>query len=346
MEHTFRIASAFVVNFYRDFSSSDIPTITRMYADSSCISFSDFEVESRCYKGKNDIHEYYSHVREMLGPMKVSVRNADYVAAGDNISVTCSGQINSHMCRRVFAQTFVLTPTPNRENCYFISGETLRFLTKEIEEVPEGYELVSLKEYNIRTAAPPVVVDECEEEEQEVVPPAPVPVPVPVATIASTPKPQRERRERRERPPRKEKEVHRQNGNVNGNVNGNAVAADEVPAAAPTPAPPAPAARMPPSGPNHARKTHTNSVIILNIPRRFKLAELAEACRHTGEVVSANWWDKSSCVVEFAKLVSARDMVRQSGKFKQTDKYPGLKIEYYYGPIKNNKSQNGYTHSE
>lgn len=313
MEQTLRIANAFVVNFYRDFATSDILTVTRMYADPSCISFSDFEVEGRYYKGKNDIQEYYNHLREMLGPMKVSVRNADFVAAGDNISVTCSGQINSHMCRRVFAQTFVLAPTPNRENCYFISGETLRFLTKEIEEVPEGYELVSLSEFNHRNTAPVIVEEDCEDEEEEVV----VHVPTPVKTSPAKP-----RRERRERQPRREKDTTRHNGNGNH-------ATDNAPAAAP-------AHNHPNGGGGGRNASQTSSIVILNVPRRFKLAEISEACRAHGEVVSTNWGDKSSCIVEFAKLVSARDMVRQSGKFKETEKYPGLKIDYYYGVIKSN----------
>ena len=188
------IACTFVRSYYRDLVEADTAILTRYYSDQSTLSAA---IDGDCNRGKsivgrNEIGEFFDELRRTLSDGKkfaVQVRNVDYVAGRDCVSVTCSGTIVSFLKSRVFTQTFVLNPTQYRDNVYYISGETLRYISCTEEEVPANHTVISQADYDRVKAQAAAHISDAED--------AP-------AVPKKAPK-EREPRERKEREPREPK---------------------------------------------------------------------------------------------------------------------------------------------
>lgn len=295
-EDAARIACSFLTQYYKGFVE-DFYSLFPLYGDASCISFASFnESVGTTSQGKQEIRAHYDRLQEKLGQRKVQIRNADFVPSADgSVAVTCSGQVFTRLCRRVFMHSFVLAPTKYRESTFYIAAECLRFLSEESENVPSNCVIVTPEEFHRslaeRNAPPPVVADGPSE--------------------TSVP--------RVERPPR----VRRQK----------TTPAEESPAPAATSAPAArtvapeaaPAAASPSDekqvekrerkprvakeGSPVRTKTLTTKVRLFAVPKFIKLSDIKRVAEECGQIVDALWFENTDAIIEFSKPAEARALV-------------------------------------
>jgi hypothetical protein len=303
------IAYTFVRSYYRDLVEADTALLTRYYNDHSRLSFAAVACDraNDVVVGRNKIGDFYDSLRATLGEGKkfaVQVRNVDFVAGRDCISVTCSGTILSYLKSRVFTQTFVLNPTPYRENAYYVSGETLRYISCSDEEVPANHIVVSQAELDHIKAQAAHVSDV--EETEAPVRAAPAPKRAPKEQTEA--KPVAERPARKEREPRERKEREPKT-DAKAEAKTDATKTEE-------------------RAPRQPRQT-TNKVRIVAVPRVVKFDAIKSDAAEIGSVVSFKP-DGKDVVIEFADGKSAGAMARLSKKYKATDKYPGLTIKFEF----------------
>lgn len=147
-EQAARIACSFLTLFYKEFVD-DLSSILAMYGDLSCVSCAFNESVGTTSQGKSEIRTHYARLSQLLGQRKVEIRNADFVPSADGgVAVTCSGQLFTRLCRRVFMHSFVLTPTKFRDNTMYIAAECLRFLPEETENLPLNCVIVTPEQYH------------------------------------------------------------------------------------------------------------------------------------------------------------------------------------------------------
>ena len=340
------IACTFVRSYYRDLVEADTAILTRYYSDQSTLSAA---IDGDCNRGKsivgrNEIGEFFDELRRTLSDGKkfaVQVRNVDYVAGRDCVSVTCSGTIVSFLKSRVFTQTFVLNPTQYRDNVYYISGETLRYISCTEEEVPANHTVISQADYDRVKAQAAAHISDAED--------AP-------AVPKKAPK-EREPRERKEREPREpkaakpaEKEVVKTEAKAEVKTQNERPARKEreprerkereprepkerEPRERKEREPREPKAAKPAEGqeekaPRQPRQT-TNKVRIVAVPRAIKFDTIKEDAAQLGAVVAFKP-DGKDVVVEFADPKAAGAMARLTKKYKATDKFPGLTIKFEF----------------
>jgi len=323
VEKAEEISCTFVRSYYRDLVEADTAILTRYYNDQSCLSVATVECDraNQLIVGRNKIGEFFDTLRAtLLGGGKkfaVQVRNVDYVAGRDCVSVTCSGTIVSYLKSRVFTQTFVLNPTPYRENSYYISGETLRYISCTDEEVPANHVVVSQAELDQIKAKAATHVDA---EEFEAVRSAPV--------APATERPARKEREPRERKEREPK----------ADAPADAKPATERPARKEREprerkerepkAETSTDAKQEERAPRQPRQT-TNKVRIVAVARTVKYDDIKQDAAKIGTVTSFKP-DGKDVIIEFAESKSAGTMARLSKKYKATDKLPGLVIKFEF----------------
>lgn len=265
-----------------------------LYGDNSCVNYVSSPVAAapEAYQGKAQIVGFLNNMQVTLGERKVNVRHVDYVAADTNVAITCSGYVYTRGMSRVFTQTFVLAPTKYRTNCFYIVGDSLRFLSEEVETIPQGF--VSAEEYDALVAAR--AAEEAKEAEEK-------------AAAAAA---------------RKAKETPAAAAPAPAAV----VTAAPVAVAAPVAAPATSAAHA--SAPaDRVRKPLTSYVRILQVPEEIQLSAVGEACAKFGTVTDRYWLHDVDCIVAMAKPAEARQIVRLSGRFRIKAGGP-FKVEFFY----------------
>jgi hypothetical protein len=298
-EQAARIACTFLTQFYKGFVE-DFSALLPFYGDASCISFASFnETVGTTSQGKSDIRAHYDRLQEKLGQRKVQIRNADFVPSADgSVAVTCSGQVFTRLCRRVFMHSFVLAPTKYRESTFYIAAECLRFLSEEAESVPPNCVIVTPEEYHRSL-----------EERNAPAPPAKVTEPV---TETSQP-----RKERAERPARRQKAAP---AAVEATAPAPPQAADPAPAA-PAPAQteakpaekkprerkPRPAAEGSAASPGPRKLT--SKVRLFEVPKFIKLSDIRAVAETFGTIVDLLWFQETDAIIEFSSPKEARNLV-------------------------------------
>lgn len=304
-EQASRIACAFLTQYYKGFVE-DFNTLLPLYGDASCISFASYnQTVGTTSQGKAEIRVHYDRMQE-LGHRKVQIRNADFVPSADgSIAVTCSGQVFTRLCRRVFMHSFVLAPTKFRENTLFIAAECLRFLSEETENIPPNCIIVTPEEFHRSLAErsapmPPAQIAETPahaievplprkerpERRQKAAPaaveeataaPQPVqqaPAVAAAAAPAATPDKQAERKPREKKP--------------------RAATADQ--AAAPVASSPGP-------------KKLTSKVRLFEVPTYIRLSDIKAKAEEFGTIVDALWFQDTDTIIEFSSPKEARNFI-------------------------------------
>ena len=317
-EQAARIACSFLTQYYKGFVE-DFSALLPLYGDASCISFASFnETVGTTSQGKSEIRAHYDRLQEKLGQRKVQIRNADFVPSADgSVAVTCSGQVFTRLCRRVFMHSFVLAPTKYRENTLYIAAECLRFLSEESENIPPNCVIVTPEEYHrslTERDAPSRPAAQSQES-------------APAATEGS-----QQRKERPERP-RRQKAVPAATASE-ATVTASPAAVPPV-AAAPAPAPtPAAAASVVPVDSSKGQKEEgekkrerkpraskekeaspspakrfTSKVRLFDVPKFIKLSDIKYEAEVHGKMVDALWFQDTDAIIEFSSPKEARNLV-------------------------------------
>lgn len=135
------VACGFLVTYYREFTKEGEPlALLDMYADNSHVVYAEYnENVAQIVRGRHEILQHLEKMDATLGRRKVEVRFADFSPiAGGSVLIVTQGIMYVRGSRKVFTQSFVLAPTPNRSNTYHIASEYFRVLHVEMERIPEG----------------------------------------------------------------------------------------------------------------------------------------------------------------------------------------------------------------
>jgi hypothetical protein len=297
-----RIACSFITVYYKHFVE-DFSSLLPLYSEASCVSFAAYnEIVGITSQGKSDIRAHYDRLQERLGQRKVQIRNADFVPSGEggSVLVTCSGQVFTRQCHRVFLHSFVLSPTKFRENTLHISAECLRFLSEEAEVIPPNCVIATPEEYHhslVERSKPPQPTAPKPSVEQHAMPAA-----APLPATETPPRKERVERPRRAKPVEAEEQPKPQPAQAESSPQVDAKPKERPPrerkprgAAAGDSAP-------------RERKL-TSKVRLADVPKFIKLSDIRPVASEHGTVVDLLWFQDTDAIVEFSSPKEARNLV-------------------------------------
>ena len=326
------IASQFVVSYFQK-RLNKASLLQDYYSEHSTLSFAKLHQEQVTYIGADAIVQCLEQFADSLGKFKLDVSTVDTVHAGNSIVICCTGSIFTATQEDTFTHSFLLAPTPRRQNCYYILAETVRILSseKDPEPVPPpaaaapsslhdrwnqppaakpaagkraeppAESLLSRLEPGAKTAAVKPVTPPVKPATPQAKPaaaPAPAPAPAAAAAAAAEEKPKRERL------PKGACFVCKEVGHRASECP-KKPAEEPAAAAAPAPAPAPPAD----DGKKKGRKERERFCLgLLSLDRTTTMDEVWYACAEFGKVVEVRWWGAANAAVEMKYRSDAEKM--------------------------------------
>nr|CCC93426.1 conserved hypothetical protein [Trypanosoma congolense IL3000] len=135
------VACSFLVVYYRGFAKvGEMTALHDFYSESAQITYAEYnETLPQTARGRHEIAQYLEKMDAVLSQRKIEVRFCDYSPLSNGgVHIVTQGILYLRGQRQVFTHSFVLFPTPHRNNTYHIASEYLRILLVEVERIPEG----------------------------------------------------------------------------------------------------------------------------------------------------------------------------------------------------------------